>query len=84
MIAELGFDWSMDLVYCTTEDNHIKFFDHLARAEFSQVPTAPPGRTLGMFLGDICEIRARFYLVFQRLAFLFGGDEYVSCLCTVH
>jgi len=47
VIAELGFDRTMNLADFAVENNLIKFPHHLASAKFAQIPTLSTRRTLG-------------------------------------
>ena len=58
VISKLGLDRSMDLVQRAAEYHCIEFLDHLAGTEFTQIPAAFTGRTLGMFFCDFGKIRA--------------------------
>jgi hypothetical protein len=46
MIAELGLHRTEDFSDFTAEDNLIKLFHHLTRAEFTQIAAIPAGRAL--------------------------------------
>jgi len=84
MVAELGFDRSLDLADFGEKNDFVKFLYHHAGSKLPQIATLASRRALGMFLCDCRKISASLDLLFEFLARFLSGYQNVTCTCSSH